>query len=491
MPAFSRYGSPTTQRLGNDSVYGQGTDGDVVINSTVTLNEDKYYKNLTVTNTGALLLNGYRVFVKESLTNNGWIGVGPAADSAPNADIPSGTAPGTSSISAVNYSLGGAGGGGTANAAPSWLLQDIRLLLDGFVFVTAPTQVPLTSGGAGGTGATGNTTPAYTNADSWTGKAGGDGSPGGYSPSANTYGAAGGKGNAGNSGSAAGATAGLGGAGGAGGRGGAVAIIIARYISGTGTIFAYGGNGAAGSPGQTGNPGTAGTAGNKAPDLHVHAGQNSTGNIAGCNSHTGPQNAHCNANVQSHANVQSNHHFHNHLHYRSFEHHHVQTGDHHHTQGHAHHYFCTQHGCSGQCLNHSALHRTHDHHHMRGNAHHHMQSNDHLHHCPIQAGTNHCEHYRDPAHHRSNEHHCGSHNAAHANHICNTAAHYVGGAGGSAGAAAPAVTGGTGGTGGIGGGGGIVIVTDSTPTGQTYKMNKGTSGSGTASDGYAYVILNK
>ncbi len=53
--------------------HGDGSDGDVTISSTTTLTRDMYYNNLTVNSGIALNTNGYRIFVKGTLTNNGYI----------------------------------------------------------------------------------------------------------------------------------------------------------------------------------------------------------------------------------------------------------------------------------------------------------------------------------------------------------------------------------------------------------------------------------
>ena len=55
----------------DDNIFGDGRDGDVVINSTVTATRDMFYNNLTLTNTpgyGILNTNGYRIYVKGTLT---------------------------------------------------------------------------------------------------------------------------------------------------------------------------------------------------------------------------------------------------------------------------------------------------------------------------------------------------------------------------------------------------------------------------------------
>ena len=77
MAALERYNPKTiTQRIGNDSVYGTGSDSNVVISSNVALNRDMYYNNLTVNTGFHLNTNGFKVFVKGSLTVNGSIGIG-------------------------------------------------------------------------------------------------------------------------------------------------------------------------------------------------------------------------------------------------------------------------------------------------------------------------------------------------------------------------------------------------------------------------------
>lgn len=375
MGSLDRYNNARTQRLGNDSIYGQGTDGNVTISANTTLTSDKYYDNLTVNSNITLLTNGYRVFVKNTLTNNGYIGVGTVTAGEPSASIAAGTIVGTSSLTAITYSLGGSGGGSTANAAPTWLLQNIQELLENklatsiFTPSAGQTAGGLYGGSAGVTGATG-TSRGYTNSDTWTGKAGAAGGAGStathYQYNNHTHhntdhSIAGNAGNAGNAG-----TFGAGGAGGAGGVGGGVVLIFAKTIAGTGTIFAKGKSGSAGSAGSTG---TAGTSGN---------------------------NGHVNGTHSSN----SAHGF--------------------------HHSHCGSTNCKGAC-----------------------------------------------------------------NHSQHGVVHYNYGPGGAGGAGSPALTGDTGQTGYKGGGGGIVIVTDSTPANQTYNVSAGSSGTGSATNGYSYIILNQ
>jgi hypothetical protein len=53
--------------------YGDGSDGDVVISTNTTLTRDMFYNNLIINNGVTLKTNGFRIFVKETLTNRGTI----------------------------------------------------------------------------------------------------------------------------------------------------------------------------------------------------------------------------------------------------------------------------------------------------------------------------------------------------------------------------------------------------------------------------------
>lgn len=375
MAGIERYQKNYTQRLGNDSVYGQGTDGDVTISANTTLTSDKYYNNLTVNSNTTLLTNGYRIFVKNTLTNNGYIGIGTATAGEPSGAISEGTIIGTGSLTTITYALGGTGGGGTSNVAPTWLVQNVEELLENRLATSlssasaGQTSGSLYGGTAGIAGSTG-TARGYTNSDIWTGKAGNAGQSGSTSAHYqynnqtyhNTHSWL--AGNAGNSGTAG--NFGAGGAGGAGGVGGGVVLIFAKSIAGTGTIFAKGGSGSAGSAGSTGTAGASGNAG------------------------------HANGNASWSAGF-----------------HHGHCG---HTAG----------NCKGGC--------------------------------------DHSQH--------------GVH-------------HYNYGPGGDAGSGSPALTGDTGQTGYRGGGGAIIIVTDTTPSNQTYIISAGGTGTGSPTNGYSYIILNQ
>lgn len=76
-----RGGSSSNNRVDNfgnvtrylQMIFGDGSDGDVVISSNTNLTADKYYNNLTINGGVTLSTKGYRVFVRNKLTNNGTI----------------------------------------------------------------------------------------------------------------------------------------------------------------------------------------------------------------------------------------------------------------------------------------------------------------------------------------------------------------------------------------------------------------------------------
>jgi len=250
--AFSIDGSNNLQYANASlvSIYGAGIDGDVTISINTTLVRDMYYNNLTV-NLGVVLnTNGYKVYVKGSLTNNGTIGT--AGNNGNN-----GTAPASP------------GGGGAAT--------QIAAALN-----TANGEIFINGGGAGNTGGSGTTgnggsSAAIAAASIYLGGLGGRGglggsgsagSPGNGGLVSSTYNGIDGKryinamtesfwlglyfpfGSIAGSGGGAGAGGGAGTSGGSGGGGGSgvrgVNIHALNFVN-TGTIRAIGGNGGNGS----------------------------------------------------------------------------------------------------------------------------------------------------------------------------------------------------------------------------------------------------
>ena len=106
--------------IAGQPIYGDGSDGDVTISANTTLTRDMYYNNLTVNSGITLSSGGYRIFVKNTLTNNGTIknngtngvngqpGAGTGGAGGSTGSLKGGTVGGNSLESAY----GGGGGGG-------------------------------------------------------------------------------------------------------------------------------------------------------------------------------------------------------------------------------------------------------------------------------------------------------------------------------------------------------------------------------------------
>jgi hypothetical protein len=301
MGALERLNSPAkVQRIGNDSVYGTGSDGTVVIASNTSLTRDMYYDNLTINSGSHLNTNGFKVFVKNTLTINGSIGV------TSGASISSATIAGTTSGASVTDSIGGSAFGATYTASqlPTAIANDISTAILGYYIDTNSVVRPIKGGAGGANGVAGTVTPGAAGTVT-------PGQPGAVTPGAvggasagymaapttwhgkdNTYGYhvtssgpggnhsvglygqgqgyPGGPGNQGTSGTngAAGTTpaARLGGtisaavagstppaaSAGVAGIGGPIVILVAKTFTGTGSIVSQGSNSTAGGPSATG-----------------------------------------------------------------------------------------------------------------------------------------------------------------------------------------------------------------------------------------------
>jgi hypothetical protein len=84
--------------------FGDGTDGDATITGSFTAGRELYYNNLSITGTGSFKPNGYKIYVKETLT------IEASASINDDGNVPVGTT-GALLINTRNY-LGGAAGGG-------------------------------------------------------------------------------------------------------------------------------------------------------------------------------------------------------------------------------------------------------------------------------------------------------------------------------------------------------------------------------------------
>lgn len=98
------------------SIFGDGSDGDATISATTTLTRDMYYNNLTIAAGKNLKTGGYRVFVKNTLTNNAYItNSGLAGGTQVNNGAASGSlgkgADGAGYLASGDKAQGGGGGG--------------------------------------------------------------------------------------------------------------------------------------------------------------------------------------------------------------------------------------------------------------------------------------------------------------------------------------------------------------------------------------------
>jgi hypothetical protein len=209
-------------RTANDTIYGTGADGNVIVTSDTAITSDMFYDNLTINANVFLNTNGYRVFVKNTLTNNGYIGIGSVSSGTVGeaaSAISDGTVKGHSQT-AITYRAGGQGGGSTdpnMTALPTYLYKDINAMSGG-IFVHTTGMIPISGGSRGtigSTGASGATGLGATGSPGAAGSAGATGSPGAagatgspgsagvagatgaYSPSATTAGVPGGRGSTG------------------------------------------------------------------------------------------------------------------------------------------------------------------------------------------------------------------------------------------------------------------------------------------------------
>lgn len=503
MTGIEKYNSPAkVQRLGNDSVYGMGNDGNVTIAANTVLSRDMYYNNLTINSNCNLNTNGFRVFVKGTMTLNGNIGVG-STDT-----VSTGTVAGqTPASSNASYSLGGNAYGNTytVSALPTNLIQDIEKAVAGIYADSSGTVITIAGGAGGGTGAPGTVTPGANGSGAGSGGSGGlpsraTGQPGGP-------GTPGTNGVAGSTPPAA--------SGGAGAAGGPVVIVVAKTITGSGSILSQGKAGSAGGSSATGTGATNGAAGTTSP------GETLTHLVDGSASYPYPNNNSPTTTTVSVPNLPHGGHTpYIYNYYYGYTYRYVHVGNVHHNglsghydHGHAggggpygHHYgdfhtptpstssYFAQNG-----IDHTTPHRNHS-----GVAH----SGYSTHYSGSYNTTHDAPHYgvhvppggypHVPGQHHTMAYPRQHHDNSHWQYIYRNAGtvstqgsqHFAGGAGGSAG------TNGTNGSttageyGQSGGGGGIIIITDSIANTVSTSTIGGTANGNTASSGSVVTIIN-
>lgn len=553
MAGLERVNSPAkVQRIGNDSVYGTGSDGTVVIASNTSLSRDMYYNNLTINSNSHLNTNGFKVFVKNTLTVNGSIGIN-AGVTVSNATLAGTTANATS----VTNSIGGnaAGVTYTASQASSAVLSYIENILTGASVSTSGTITAFTGGAGGGSGVAGTVTPGAAGTGATNGAAGsagtgagagGAGGAGDLGPHRNVL-APGGNGAAGSPGvNGSAGLAGTPGTNGAAGStppaasagapaiGGGVVLVCAKSITGSGSIVSLGShgglggnaatgsgatNGAAGSGATGGGPGHHGTSGAAAPGASIAHHVNSHAHIISGDGTHGPH-----VQVPSPAlprgHVGAAHGQHAHGSYTNTTHDATPVHPANHHTGSSPSYGANPGTTHAHVAPSGYFHQNSIPHNAGGHLGHdgavaHYESGD------VEFGSN---PYAEVDHHHvgsgKGPHHTA---AAHRHRIDRTGHHYNGEhrragdqrhaghthkAGGAAGAAGTAGTSGTAGTNGAagtngtngsttagtngqsGGGGGIFIITDLTPTGVTTSVSGGTIGGVAGSSGNVITVLN-
>jgi hypothetical protein len=485
---FSVTSSSSVQRSGNDSAYGSGQDGTVVIASNISLTRDMYYSNLTINSGSHLNTNGFKVFVKNKLTVNGSIGITSAQS------VSTGTLAGRLAVGSGNtsVSIGGNSGGNTFTASQLTASDrsNLEFLISGIAFNSSGVITSIKGGAAGVAGANGTVT------------AGGAGSPGTLSRNALVPGGPGSPG-----------TAPPASAGGAGGAGGAVVLIVAKQVIGSGVILSQGQNANVGASSSTGN------VGNTAPtatlthlvdgSAHYRTGDGTTGPHASVTAPNVPHGTHfpytqnrLHGHTYRHVHTGNNHHTNNNV-FGAYHNNHGEqapiTNPHHYGDfndtPHVDTLTSTYFAISG--IPHNTGHRNHTgiaftftYTHYSGAF---NSTNDTQHftrHWPAQHdGKYHIpashEHVGYPRHHVDNNH---SHfRARNAGTVSTQGSNpYPGGAGGAAGSS-------TAGSSGItGGGGGIIVITDLIANTVTTSTVGGTvSGGGTGQSGTVLTILNQ
>lgn len=533
--------SPYVQRIGNDSIYGTGADGNTIIAANTTLSRDMYYNNLTINNGTMLNTNGFKVFVKNTLTLNGNIGV--SATHTVSSGTVSGQAPAATSTA---VSLGGNAFGNTytASSMSTDLLKDISTAVLGYYIDSSSNTKVITGGAGGGNGSPGTVTPgaAGTRTPGANGSGAGAGGAGTLSRNAGVPGGPGTAGSNGVAGStppaaAAGSTPPAAAAG-AGAAGGPLVIIAAKnfdgnaYTAGGGYILAEGKNATAGGssaigtgagPSATGSGATNGAAGSATPGQAIaHHSDGTSSYITGDGTH-GPHATYApgTPNLPHGGHVPSLHTYvHGHTYryvHQGNTHHCGQFGHFDHTRHNppfAHHYGdylnptdpASHYNYNG--INHNSYpHRPHSGVAFSHNGSHYSgqfnQTHDVPHHhehspaggYPHVAAAHYSCNY--PRHHVDNNY--GTYLVRNAGTVSSAGhLHAAGGAAGSAGTNGTngSTTAGTNGSttagtaGQSGGGGGIIIVTDSPLSGISTSVSGGVIGSNTASSGTVVTVLN-
>jgi len=213
------------------ALFGDGSDGDVTVSTTVTLARDMVYRNLTITGTGRLKTNSSRVFVSGVCTVQSGGSIDADGDAAST---------GTQGTGGASLGRGGPGGNGGTGASGAGSAGGAA---SGFRYGAGAGGAGGAGGGPGGAGGAGGGTPNALS-DAQFGPAGFRTLPTAFSPNSQwiylsstgalTGASGGGGGGASNDSTANGA---------GGGAGGGILFLAARTIVNNGRISANGGTG--------------------------------------------------------------------------------------------------------------------------------------------------------------------------------------------------------------------------------------------------------
>lgn len=230
----------------NAGLFGDGSDGNVTLSVNTTLTRDMYYDDLTINSSSTLSPDGFRVFVKDTLTIDAGSKIDRSGNNGTNAVVNLAGIAGTA-FARLNRPLNNNGSGGSGGAGSTGVGANgsVAILINASA---GGAGIPGGNGGAGVSagGNGGNSSSiAFINA------------PIGYlntNPIYGTYPVQGGMGGGGGAGGGGGGGV-AGGGGGGGGAGGSVLLVFARHMILNGQINANGGNG-----GNGGTPAAGGSA---------------------------------------------------------------------------------------------------------------------------------------------------------------------------------------------------------------------------------------
>jgi len=251
---FSLTKAEKTLTSGIDELFGDGSDGDLTVSSgqTIYLSSDMYYKNLTVESGGILFTNGFRIFVNDTLINNGTIGLPSNISETANSSTVS-----RRSDIVKSYAWGE---GDQSQSLADYEMSDLDKAINGYL-IAADGSIHAVSGGQPGEFVDTQLTEAEQGSP---GNPGNPGSKFGIAP-----GEPGGPGNPGNPGSdgneaTVGTTV-------TRGKGGGVVLLIAKNVSGSGSLVSSGTAGSVSGSNTDGLDGNPGNPGNPAPDIDAFA----------------------------------------------------------------------------------------------------------------------------------------------------------------------------------------------------------------------------